>query len=236
MPNYVVKIAETVAKRATSSSRKLARAAMARTIIDAAENVFIEEGFAGFGMRPVAAAACMSLGTLQYYFPSADDLLIATVRSLQGRHLEAILAIVCIKTELPQVRLLRLLEYVYAQVHEPRACKMTFELLALAQREKQVRAVMREAYDVYRREIAHVVGGINPGLSTEERVARATVIASQLEGLMFYTYAGGSTVGNWSAITRECTRGVLHICGVDEEEQARFLHALPSKDRVLPGQ
>ncbi|MEL7016025.1 MAG: TetR family transcriptional regulator [Pseudomonadota bacterium] len=50
-------------------------------ILDRARDVLIRDGFAKFTVRDVAAAAGISLGNLQYYFPSRDDLVASVIET-----------------------------------------------------------------------------------------------------------------------------------------------------------
>ncbi|MEL6378687.1 MAG: helix-turn-helix domain-containing protein [Pseudomonadota bacterium] len=50
-------------------------------ILDRARSVLIRDGFAKFTLRDVADAAGISLGNLQYYFPSRDDLVASVIET-----------------------------------------------------------------------------------------------------------------------------------------------------------
>ncbi|MEL7489779.1 MAG: TetR/AcrR family transcriptional regulator [Pseudomonadota bacterium] len=52
-----------------------------RDILDVARPFLLSEGYPAFSLRDVAKRAGMSLGNLQYYFPSKDDLLVFIVQS-----------------------------------------------------------------------------------------------------------------------------------------------------------
>ena len=51
-----------------------------RNILRAAKQCYLSEGIAGTGMREVAAAAGVARSTLYRYFPSRDDVLVATIK------------------------------------------------------------------------------------------------------------------------------------------------------------
>ncbi len=52
-----------------------------RDILDVARPFLLSEGYPAFSLRDVAKRAGISLGNLQYYFPSKDDLLVFIVQS-----------------------------------------------------------------------------------------------------------------------------------------------------------
>jgi len=49
-------------------------------LLDAVEALMVDRGYAGVSYRAVAAAAGVTGGLVQYYFPTLDDLLVASVR------------------------------------------------------------------------------------------------------------------------------------------------------------
>lgn len=51
-----------------------------RTIIEAAKGCYLSEGISSTGMKEVAASAGVARSTLYRYFPSRDDLLVATIK------------------------------------------------------------------------------------------------------------------------------------------------------------
>lgn len=55
-------------------------------ILSAARRCYLDHGFAGTGMKDVAAAAGVARSTVYRYFPGRDDLLVATVK----REMEAL--------------------------------------------------------------------------------------------------------------------------------------------------
>src|SRR5262245_3672504 len=61
-------------RRAGSATSKTRTA-----ILDAAERVLVEEGYAAVTSRSVAARAGIHAGNVHYYFPTLDDLFIALV-------------------------------------------------------------------------------------------------------------------------------------------------------------
>ena len=56
-------------------------------LLDCVEQLMLDKGYAAISYRAVAAKADVTAGTVQYYFPTLDDLFVATVRrrSEQGR-------------------------------------------------------------------------------------------------------------------------------------------------------
>lgn len=57
-------------------------------ILATAEKIMLEEGYAAVTVRRVAKEAHLSSGLLHYYYPTADDLLVALYRQASQRDLE----------------------------------------------------------------------------------------------------------------------------------------------------
>src|SRR5690348_14256208 len=58
----------------------------AQRLLDAAREVLIRDGSAEFSMRNVAQEAQLRLATMQYYFPTRDDLVRAMMRDTESRY------------------------------------------------------------------------------------------------------------------------------------------------------
>lgn len=60
-----------------------------KIILEAAEQLLIDSGYHNFSMRKVATKAGVSVGNLQYYFPSKDKLLEALLDHVIQNYLDA---------------------------------------------------------------------------------------------------------------------------------------------------
>jgi AcrR family transcriptional regulator len=56
-------------------------------LLDGVEQLMVDEGYAAVSYRKVAAAAGVTAGLVQYYFPALDDLFVATIRRATDRNL-----------------------------------------------------------------------------------------------------------------------------------------------------
>lgn len=57
-------------------------------LLDAVERIMAEDGYAAVTYRNLAAAVGVSPASVQYYFPSLDDIFLATLRRRTGENLE----------------------------------------------------------------------------------------------------------------------------------------------------
>lgn len=206
---------ETVVESAPMSPPSGARTtakqkAKAAAIVAVAQTLFVEEGFPNFGLRPVAAACRMRLANLQYYFPTIDDLLGATVSNLLDQYTEGIQRIG--KGEgAASVRLVQTIEYLLEAVQQPQTCRLCFDVWSIAQRDMTIQAIVRTAYTLYREAFCVLMAECNPALSRDQLVARSTLLAAQLDGIMIYSFDGGPGVGDWGLLTRTCIESALRL-------------------------
>jgi AcrR family transcriptional regulator len=194
---------------------------MAQAILEVAGDVFIDDGYAAFGLRRVAAAAGMSLSSLQYHFRSIDELLTATVRYLMDLYLHKLVDIAEQQATTPEDRLRNMIEFSLAQIRQPRTARVTFEAWAVAQHHEQAREILRAGYELYRDLFAQAIDKINPNLRPNELQARAMLVGAQIDGLMLYTFDGGPAVLDWDLLEKTCVESCIALCGTGSKLSAR---------------
>src|SRR5215207_2004611 len=107
-----------------------------QTLLDTVERLMLDEGYAAVSYRAVAARAEVTAGLVQYYFPTLDDLFVATIRR-RGEENLARLRAALDGAEHP----LRVL-WDYSN-HEATAA-LTAEFMALGNHRKSIRAEITE--------------------------------------------------------------------------------------------
>jgi AcrR family transcriptional regulator len=186
---------------------------IAQAILEVAGDVFIDDGYAAFGLRRVAAAAGMSLSSLQYHFRSIDELLTATVRYLMDLYLNKLVDIAEQQATTPEDRLRNMIEFSLAEIRQPRNARVTFEAWAVAQHHERAREILRVGYELYRDLFAQAIDKINPNLRPTELQARAMLVGAQIDGLMLYTFEGGPAVLDWDLLEKTCVESCIALCG-----------------------
>ncbi|MCP3058823.1 TetR/AcrR family transcriptional regulator [Myxococcus sp. K38C18041901] len=160
-------------------------------ILDAAMEVLVEEGYAGLALRGVAQRAGLSLGNLQYYFPTKQDV----VRALLSRYLEA--AIRHVRERMdgagahPDQRLRHALDAILEDQESPRHFQLFAELWALAARDPMVAEALGVFYAGYREGLVELLQPLTPALTPARRERRAALLMAFFEGLSLFR-GGGS--------------------------------------------
>ncbi|CAM3403690.1 TetR/AcrR family transcriptional regulator [Corallococcus sp. ZKHCc1 1396] len=161
------------------------------SILDAAMDVLVQDGAAGLSLRGVAQRAGVSLGNLQYYFPTKQDV----VRALLARYLEQALQRVHARVEgggsEPAQRLRHAVDAVLEDQDSPHACQFLAELWALAARDAMVADALAVFYAGYRAAVVELLRELLPDLTPARRERRAALLVAFFEGLSLFR-GGGS--------------------------------------------
>ena len=110
-------------------------------LLDATEQIMLEQGYAGVTSRSVAERAGVKAPLIHYYFPTLDDLFIAVFRRRSERSLERLVD--ALEHEDP---LLVLWRYANDRAH----VALTQEFVALANHRKAIRAEIAQVAERFR--------------------------------------------------------------------------------------
>ncbi|SFU20869.1 transcriptional regulator, TetR family [Paraburkholderia aspalathi] len=175
--------------RPTMQSRK--REAKINEIVAAAANVLASEGYANFTLARVAKEVGILTSALQHYFPTHEDLLSSTINALFSTYYDR-WSEMSQPNDKPAIeRLCEIFQDVFEEACDPRVCRFSFEMFALAEHSAITHELLGKSYAEYRQIYVNLVREIDPLASGRECLARATLIAAQLEGLLVYTYSAG---------------------------------------------
>jgi AcrR family transcriptional regulator len=148
--------------------------------------LIIREGYAAFSLRQVAEAVGIKLATLQYYYPTREALLTATVkRSLKGWR-RGFSEIVADASFAPRERLRALLRRNLDYIVDEPETVLLFDVFAMARREDFIRATIERAYLDYRLMFVELFAEIEPAIGKADGMAIATIVTSHMEGLMVF--------------------------------------------------
>jgi AcrR family transcriptional regulator len=138
-------------------------------ILDATEQVMIEEGYAAVTSRNVAARAGVTGGLIHYYFPTLDDLFLAVYRRRTGRNIERLAE--ALQGDQP-------LRVIWKYSSDPTGAALTAELLVMANHRKAIQAEIAETAEAIRRmqlkAVTEVLEGY--GIDAEELPAPALLL------------------------------------------------------------
>lgn len=151
-------------KTLKSPKRYVERPDVRVTLLDAAETLVREEGYAAATARRIASLVGMKHQVVFYYFGTQDDLLLALFRRVAGVHRERLKA--ALNSEHP-------LRAMWDLVRDPSSTRFTLEFMALANHNDAVRAEIASNAEAVRALEAEAVArhlqqrGIRPRLSPQ---------------------------------------------------------------------
>lgn len=160
------------------------------SILEAATDTLVEDGYAGLTLRQVAQRAGLSMGNLQYYFPTKQDV----VRALLARYLEEATRRVRARVDTgggaPRDRLHRALDALLEDQDSPRHCQLFAELWAMAARDAMVADALAVFYAGFRAGVGELLEELAPGLTTARKERRAALLVAFFEGLSLFRGGG----------------------------------------------
>jgi len=149
-------------------------------IIFAARDLLIDSGYHNFSLRRVAQSAGISVGNLQYYFPTKQSLTTALLQDVIEEYLEEFEEM---RSEgKPEQQFLKIVRLVFEDLQD-RATTVFFpELWSLANHEPGVTEQLDAMYNRYREVLAEVIHDINPKLTSDQARKLAVFISASMEG------------------------------------------------------
>lgn len=175
---------EGVKRVASVSSTKNRQMAIAQ-----ARTLFVTEGLSGFSMRKVAKSLEMSLGHLQHYFPTRDDLLIAMLEHTAATYITTYEEISHSPASSPQSRLESVLRYLLEDIDAPEIRVFFFEVWPVTIRNATVAAIMQEVYQKNLAGLTAFVRDVRTDLPEIEVEHLTRHVLCLLDGLQLYQSA-----------------------------------------------
>ncbi len=151
-----------------------------KVILRSAEEVLIEHGYHNFSLRKVATKAGISVGNLQYYFPSRDELIDAMMQDVVGEYLIVFEQIRDHDT--PREQLVHIIEEVVLDLNSKRTTLFFPELWSMSNHEAGVNRYMESMYAKYQAVLKDVIMDINPALTDKQAERLSLFIAASIEG------------------------------------------------------
>jgi AcrR family transcriptional regulator len=157
------------------------------SVLDAARAVLVGDGLERFVMREIAARSGITLGNLQYYFATRDDLLEAVIRAEFDRDLSTFRRTVADRSQ--PVEELAGISRGLVENWCTGGGSVFAALSLLAYHNERFARLGAEIYRAFYAELGHLMRRIDPGASDEELTARVLLVTSVLDGVAMQTHA-----------------------------------------------
>jgi AcrR family transcriptional regulator len=193
----------------TSDSRRPERGV--ERILRAARKVFIRDGGVSFSTRGVAKEAGVSLGAVQHFFRTTNQLLAATMERVLAdfrREYDRL------QDELPfnaEARLLGAIDILVEDAWRQDSRKFFFGLYALSGHNEFAQKLVNDVYAHHQRRLATYLGAARPRLAEQQCLDLALQIGAMIDGLMIYTGPGSKAVEPRSRLATLVKATVLRL-------------------------
>ena len=151
-------------------------------ILDAAEDLLIDQGYQSLSIRKIAAQCGITAGNLQYYFPSKEILVQALLTKIIQGYLAEFERLREDAGVDPVMQLQAILTHVITDLNSKRTTHFFPEVWALSNHESSITQSLDQMYGAYRDVIKEIVLKINPSISKERAADLALFITASLEG------------------------------------------------------
>jgi AcrR family transcriptional regulator len=154
-------------------------------ILETATRLLIELGAEGMSFRNVARELGMSIGNLQYYFPSRASLLHEVCTAWADRWKEGA-NVAAEGASTPRDAIVRMIDY-WLDSQQKEEIRIFWQLFALSTYDAEgTLEVQRRQDDDLIRRVADQLRAIHPDLGKHEAVRRATLLSSIIDGSTMY--------------------------------------------------
>lgn len=172
-----------------TSTRRSGRedSAKARQILKAARRLLIRKGFADFSARGVAKEAKVSLGALQYCFPTLHALLASTLEYVVNQYEAEYEQLQRQIGGSAEARLYALLDYLVADNWKPETRNIFLGIWALSVHSRFARRMMHEMYGFQIGRVSDFITAACPRMSPRQSRDLASQLVAMTEGFSLFS-------------------------------------------------
>ena len=156
------------------------------SILDAARELFMEAGYGGFTMRKVAGRAGITIGNLNYYYRTKEDLLRDLLEYVINDYLEEFDRRRQIAGHSPEKQLLAVLKFWIDDLNTAETTSFFPELWALGNHDPYIAVLLDDLYAKARLPLNELIPQINPTLTRKEAERMALFMCAAMEGLTVF--------------------------------------------------
>lgn len=151
-------------------------------ILAAARKVLLQEGYERFTTRKVAEKAGITVGNLNYHFPSKRQLLGSLIERLLGEYSSAIDEFFADLSVPLNRKFKALIEWLMTDASTPESNRLFRELWAMALHDRFLARAVDDFYDQAIERVAQLLCHADPAISRESAIAIAHLVALISEG------------------------------------------------------
>jgi len=192
----------------------------AQYILRASRRLLIRKGFADFSARSVAKEAKVSLGALQYCFPTLHALLASTLEYVVNNYEAHYVQLEQKIQGSAEARLYALLDYLVDDNWDPETRRIFFGIWALSVHSTFARRMMHEMYAYQIGRVSEFIAAAAAHLSARECRGLATQLMALIEGFCLFSERptpGALGKEDMQRLVRELAQRHLHAVTASPE-------------------
>ncbi len=155
-------------------------------ILNAAKEVFVQEGYNKFTLRQIALKAGITVGNLNYYYKTKDSLFRDLLDMILQAYLDEFDRVIKASGESPRERFISIINYLIQDLNNPQTTRFFPELWALANHNKYAAKLMEQMYVEERRVIYELISDVNPNLDEQRKKEITLYISCSIEGMTMF--------------------------------------------------
>lgn len=186
--------------RAPSGIRAVQSQRRREEILKASADV-LQQGYADYSLRKVAAAAGVRLNTVQHHFGDLESLILATIEHLLTDFIGRMQQLAAGQYDSPSDDLMVFLDEAWAAIRNPNIRTIFMELWAMALHQPSIGKLVKQMYADYRTAVAAIVHRVNPSLTEAELHTWAMLITSWTEGALVLAHWSGPDAPSLSFVS-----------------------------------
>jgi AcrR family transcriptional regulator len=182
-------------------------------ILEAAERVLVEHGYAEFTLRRVAAEASITVGNLTYHYATKIDLAKSMVDRTLVRYIDRLSEPLRDPTKDPGVEVAQRMRWLLGDAASPRVSRLFRELWAMASRHEFAAHALDTFYRRAVESMLNLYRQTNPALPAKQLLALGYLAAILSEGstILFGTLSNSETL--FRAVQETAVRAFLMALG-----------------------
>ena len=151
-------------------------------ILKAAEKLLAFHGYPAFTIRNIALQANTSVGSVQHYYKTKNELLQDLLLYVTDKYNQAYRQVFSRTFDSPEDRFFGFVDFLLQDMTRPLRRGFFFQAWALAPMDEYVEKRMEESFSRYHDAVANTIKDLNPDLPGAEISKRASAIQSIIEG------------------------------------------------------
>ncbi len=155
-------------------------------ILQAATQIFIQEGYAELTLRRVAKDVDIRLSTVQHYFDSREALIAALIDERIQHYKNSYAEL---KTRIgidSEAKARAIVRFLLDDSLSADTCGFFTQIWAMGFQKADSRAQLSDMYESHRQDLAGIVASLRPDLDERECFQRATMMSSMIEGSLIH--------------------------------------------------